>query len=92
VDAGIEHLDDLAFDLDAVGNVDDVAEDAADLSAIEVLPLPGGPYSRIERPELIAGPTWRTNPSEITRLANARSIAARSTRSLVMRWRWMRSV
>jgi len=36
-----------------------------------VLPFPGGPYTNIEWPALIAGPSWSMTRSLITRCENA---------------------
>ena len=73
VDARIEDLDDLAFDLKAIGNVDDVGEDAADPLGIhpgagKLLPIrhDGGGI-------LIAAGLYQWSPIKYACLSNCRA-------------------
>jgi hypothetical protein len=56
-------------------------------SAMEDLPLPGGPYIRTERPEVTAGPSWSIMPSGRIRWPIDASSTSRVIRTFLIDWR-----
>ncbi|HRF01355.1 MAG TPA: hypothetical protein PLI18_12605 [Pirellulaceae bacterium] len=58
-------------------------------SATDVLPLPGGPYRKSERPEAIAWPSWPTIVGLSVRSANARRTSSSDGTTFRIAWRIM---
>ena len=88
--ARIEHLDDLALDLQAMRHVDRAGEQAADLLRDGGLAVARRAVEQERAAELMPGPSRRMNWSGTTKSANTSMMRSRPMRSLVIDCRMMR--